>query len=173
LDAPYVLAAHSLGGCYAHRFAQLYPGDVAGLVWLDALHPSADLAEIERTAPSVEQLRTGMRELNAELLVDYPEPVRQALSEAHLSEEWLAAGIAERTGLTGIATELRAGPDLPDVPLIALTASHAQTTMDAAMVAAMSRGEQRILDGTAHHRLCFDRQDDVVLAIRDVLRWSA
>jgi pimeloyl-ACP methyl ester carboxylesterase len=173
LTAPYVLAAHSLGGFYAQRFAQLYPGDVAGLVWLDALHPSADLAEIERTAPSLEQLRPAMRELNHELLVDYPEPVRQALSEAHLSEEWLAAGIAERTGLTGIAAELLAGPKLPDVPLIALTASPGQTTMDAAMVATMSRGEHRILDGTAHHRLCFDRQDDVVRAIRDVVQWAA
>ncbi|HEY2701692.1 MAG TPA: alpha/beta hydrolase [Pseudonocardiaceae bacterium] len=181
LDAPYVLAAHSLGGFYAHRFAQLYPGDVAGLVWLDALHrdwdefmpPSASLAEVERTAPGLDQLRPAMRDLNDELLADYPEPVRQALSGAHLSAEWLTAGIAERTGLTGIAAELRTGPGLPDVPLVALTASPGQATMDAAMVNAVSRGEQRILDGTAHHRLCFDRPDDVVRAIRDVVEWAA
>ncbi|MCW2879965.1 MAG: alpha/beta hydrolase fold protein, partial [Sphaerisporangium sp.] len=45
----------------AHRFAQLYPQDVAGLVWLDALHrdwddfmpPAAGLAAVEQMAYGV------------------------------------------------------------------------------------------------------------------------
>ncbi|MCM6778744.1 alpha/beta hydrolase [Nocardia sp. CDC159] len=39
IAGPYVLAAHSLGGLYAHRFAQLFPWDVAGLVWMDPGDP--------------------------------------------------------------------------------------------------------------------------------------
>jgi pimeloyl-ACP methyl ester carboxylesterase len=62
--APYVLVAHSLGGFYAHRFAQLYPQEVAGLVWLDAVHRDwddympavASLAAVEQMGPDPEQL---------------------------------------------------------------------------------------------------------------------
>ena len=36
LEAPYVLVAHSLGGLFARLYAATYPGDVAGLVLIDA-----------------------------------------------------------------------------------------------------------------------------------------
>ncbi|WP_406138158.1 alpha/beta fold hydrolase [Streptomyces sp. NBC_01089] len=196
---PYVLVPHSLGGFYAHRFAQLYPQDVAGLVWLDAFHcdwddfmpPSAGLAAVERMGPDLEQserMRPALREMFAEMLADYPERLRAPLTEAHVSDAWMRAGIAERTQLTGLARELRAGPDLPDVPVVALSvvgtepgrqASAPERTpremddgrrrMDAALVNAVSYGKQRIIADTSHHRLCFDRPDAVVDAIRDVL----
>ncbi|MFJ4837098.1 alpha/beta fold hydrolase [Streptomyces sp. NPDC088746] len=196
---PYVLVPHSLGGFYAHRFAQLYPQDVAGLVWLDAFHrdwddfmpPAARLAAVERMAPAreqLEQLRPAVRRMTAELLADYPEDVRRALVDAKGSGEWTGSGIAERTGLTALATELRAGPGLPDVPLVALTVvgtdpaqqvltsertlremHDGHTRMDAALVRAVSYGEQRVLSDTVHHRLCFDRPDAVVQAVRDVI----
>ncbi|MEJ8640275.1 alpha/beta hydrolase [Streptomyces sp. MS1.HAVA.3] len=199
IAAPYVLVAHSLGGFYAHRFAQLYPQDVAGLVWLDALHrdwddfmpPAASLAAVERMAPDREQLermRPALREMRTELLADYPEHVRQALVEAKASDEWTHAGIAERTGLAELATELQAGPNLPDVPLIALSVvgtdpsqpaltsertvqemNDGKRSMDAALVSAVSHGEQRVISDTSHHRLCFDRPDAVVQAVRDVV----
>ena len=190
IAAPYVLVAHSLGGFYAHRFAQLYPQEVAGLVWLDALHrdwddfmpPAAALAAVEQAAPDpdqLEQMRPALREMFAELLADYPEHVRHALIEAHMSDEWTHVGVAERTKLAELATELRAGPNVPDVPVVALTVlgtepaelemQDGKTRMDAALVSAVSHGEQRILSGTSHHRLCFDRPDAVVQAIRDVV----
>jgi pimeloyl-ACP methyl ester carboxylesterase len=195
IPAPYVLAAHSLGGLYAHRFTQLYPRDVAGLVWLDGLHrdwddfmpPTVDLAAAGRMAPDPEQLermRPALREMYDELRADYPEHVRQALVEAKVSHEWLRAGVAERTKLPELATELRAGPDVPDVPVVALTVvgidpaqdertsramNDAKTKLDAALVNAVSHGEQRVLSDTLHHRLCFDRPDAVVQAIRDVV----
>ncbi|MET7799968.1 alpha/beta fold hydrolase [Streptomyces decoyicus] len=203
IAAPYVLVPHSLGGFYAHRFAQLYPQDVAGLVWLDAFHrdwddfmpPAAGLAAVERMAPDREQLekmRPALREMSAELLAGYPEHVRRALTEAKVSDEWTDAGIAERTALAALATELRAGPDIPDVPVVALSVvgtdpaqqapasertlqemNDGRTRMDAALVSAVSHGEQRILSDTVHHRLCFDRPDAVVQAIRDVVDRAA
>jgi pimeloyl-ACP methyl ester carboxylesterase len=194
IDGPYVLAAHSLGGLYAHRFAQLYPQDVAGLVWLDALHrdwdrfmpPALHLAAIDRVAPDRDQLdrmRPALRVQRAELLADYPEHVRDALIDAKDSAAWLDAGVAERGLVAGLARELRAGPALPDVPLIAVTVLDpastppemldGRTTMDAALVAAVSHGEQRLLSGTVHHRLCFDRPDAVAQAIRDVVGQAA
>ncbi|WP_435591622.1 alpha/beta fold hydrolase [Nocardia sp. bgisy118] len=195
IPAPYVLAPHSLGGFYAHRFAQLYPRDVAGLVWLDGLHrdwddfmpPAMQLAAAEQMGPDLEQLeqlRPALREMRAELLADYPEHIRHSLIDAKESDEWIRVGIAERSNVTGLATELRAGPNLPDVPVIALSvlgtdpAQQAESQqlmhdgrrrMDAALVSAVSHGEQRILSDTVHHRLCFDRPDAVVQAIRDVV----
>jgi pimeloyl-ACP methyl ester carboxylesterase len=203
IAAPYVLVPHSLGGFYAHRFAQLYPQDVAGLVWLDAFHrdwddfmpPAAGLAAIEQMAPDLEQLeqmRPALREMSAELLADYPEHVRQPLIDAHVSDEWIHVGIAERGTLAELATELRAGPSIPDVPVVALTVlgidpaqqaltsertlqemHDGKTRMDAALVSAVSHGEQRILSDTSHHRLCFDRPDAVVQAIRDAVDRAA
>ncbi|MFE5565794.1 alpha/beta fold hydrolase [Amycolatopsis japonica] len=183
IPAPYVLAAHSLGGLYAHRFAQLYPRDVAGLVFLDALHPDwddfmppeASLSAAGRPSPGPD--RAALRAMYAELREDYPEDVREALVDAKVSDEWLRIGAAERTGLVALATELRAGPELPDVPAIALTVvahppkeiDEAKLKMDAARVGGFSRGEQRVLTDTLHHRLCFDRPDAVVQAIRDVV----
>jgi pimeloyl-ACP methyl ester carboxylesterase len=201
--APYVLVAHSLGGFYAHRFAQLYSQEVAGLVWLDAVHRDwddympavASLAAIEQMGPDpeqLEQMRPALRAMFAELLVDYPGHVRQALIDAHVSDEWAHVGSAERTKLADLATELQAGPNIPDVPVVALTVVGAdpaqqavtseqilqemhdgKTRMDAGLASSVSHGEQRILSDTSHHRLCFDRPDAVVQAIRDVVDRAA
>ncbi|MEK8144084.1 hypothetical protein NKH18_26070 [Streptomyces sp. M10(2022)] len=172
---------------------------MAGLVWLDAFHrdwddfmpPPAGLAAVEQMAPDreqLEQMRPALREMRDELLADYPQDVRQPLIDAHESGEWIHAGVAERTKLAELATELQAGPRVPDVPVVALTVvgidpgqqalapdrtlqemNDGKTKMDAALVNAVSHGEQRIISNTAHHRLCFDRPDAVVQAIRDVV----
>ncbi|MEW2574991.1 alpha/beta fold hydrolase [Streptomyces syringium] len=203
ISGPYVLVAHSLGGAYAHRFTQLYPQEVAGLVWLDAFHrdwddfmpPEARLAASVQMSPTEEQLRQGLpaiRQMCAELLVDYPEHVRKPLIEYHVSDKWIHAGIAERASMADLATELREGPDLPDVPLIALTpmgidpgqqalmpeetlqAMHdGKERLYAAMTNAVSQGEHRVLADTGHSQLVFERRDAVVQAIRDVVDRAA
>lgn len=193
IPGPYVLVAHSLGGFYAHRFAQLHPQDVAGLVWLDAIHhdwdtfmpPAASLAAAERTA-DLEQMkkqRPALLDMFTDMYAAYPEHVREALIAARTSDEWIRIGVSERTGLAGLAAELRAGPGLPDVALVALTVlgsdpadqemHDGRRRMDAALVASVPRGEQRLLTGTSHHRICFDRPDAVVQAIRDVIDRAA
>ncbi|MDH6141298.1 pimeloyl-ACP methyl ester carboxylesterase [Kitasatospora sp. GP30] len=199
IAGPYVLVAHSLGGAYAHRFAQLYPQEVAGLVWLDAFHRDWDdfvpaelsLAASDELAPTEEQLRQAlpfMREFVAQMLADYPEHVRESLVEYHVSDRWIHAGIAERASMAALAQELRAGADIPDVPLIALTPlavdpaqqalmseealremHEGKTRLYASMVNAVSDGEQRILTDTNHSQLCFERADLVVQAIHDVV----
>lgn len=195
ITGPYILAAHSLGCLYAHRYTQLYPQEVAGLVWMDGLHrdwdafmpPATRLAAAAAPAPDREQLdqiRTTLRAMHVELLADYPEHVRHAVTDAKSSAQWIRAGFAERDELPAVAAELHAGPDLPDVPLVALSVLDAaagrspeacaeihdgRRRMDNAVVTRVSQGEQRILTDTAHHRLCFDRPDAVVQAIHDVV----
>ena len=39
LEPPFVLVGHSLGGLYANLFARLHPGEVAGVLLLEATHP--------------------------------------------------------------------------------------------------------------------------------------
>jgi pimeloyl-ACP methyl ester carboxylesterase len=201
IAAPYVLVAHSLGGAYAQRFAQLYPQDVAGLVWLDAFHgdfdkfmpPELSLAASEQMAPELEQIqqmRPALRELGSKLLADHPDDVRQALIDAHVIDEWLRVGFVERGNMAFLPGELQDGPDLPDVPVIALTVTgtdaadeamlsehlelvqrgrEGKKRLDAAVVNSVSRGEQRILSDAGHTFLIIDSPDAVVQAIRDVV----
>jgi pimeloyl-ACP methyl ester carboxylesterase len=211
IGAPYILVAHSLGGAYAHRFAQLYPGEVAGLVWVDALHrdwddfmpPEVGLAAGQRMAPGpdeVERMRPALRAMYADLLADYPETMRRPLADAHAGAGWLRAGFAERGNLVALAEELRAGPDIPDVPVVALTVEgvdpaqqalaseqtrqgmsertmremlEGKRKMAAALVSAVSDGEQRIVVEAGHNQLCFRRPDVVAQAVRDVVDRSA
>lgn len=42
IPPPYVLVGHSLGGLFARRYAQLFSGEVAGLVLLDPAHEDYD-----------------------------------------------------------------------------------------------------------------------------------
>jgi pimeloyl-ACP methyl ester carboxylesterase len=204
IAAPNVLVAHSLGGAYMQRFAQLYPQQVAGLVWLDAFHsdwdkfmpPELSLAASEQMAPQLEQvkqLRLALREMGNKLFAAHPEHVRQALMDAHVSDEWLLSGHIERTNMAVLADELRDGPDIPDVPMIALTvtgtdaadqamlsehlelaqrAREGKKRLDATIVNSVSHGEHRILSDAGHTFVIIDRPDAVVQAIRDVVEWA-
>ncbi|MCC3764346.1 alpha/beta hydrolase [Glycomyces sp. TRM65418] len=199
VPGPYVLVAHSLGGAYAFRFAQDFPGEVAGLVWLDAFHREWDdhmpaeggLAAGEAMAPTAEQLRQAlpfMRDMVAAMYPDYPEDVREAVAGYHASEAWIRVGMAERGTLVAIAEELQAGPGVPDVPVVAFTplgvdpnqqalmteetlqAIHeGKTRLDANLAGSVTRGEQRVLHDTDHTRLISDRADDIVQATREIV----
>lgn len=199
IPGPYVLVAHSLGGAYAQRFAQLYPTEVAGLVWVDAFVANWDdfvpawqsLAASEKLAPTREQLEQAlpvMRGYVTEMFADFPTDVREALVDYHVSDVWITVGIAERTKLEVLADEINAGPNLPDVPVIALTPvavdpnqaalmseeelrtmHDGKIKMHAALAASVSNGEQRILEDADHSNITFKRADAVVQAIRDVI----
>ncbi|GAB2785458.1 alpha/beta fold hydrolase [Amycolatopsis magusensis] len=198
IPAPYVLAGHSLGAFYARRYAQLFPGEVAGLLLLDPGHEDifdylpAEAAELneemssdipELTAEQLEQSRTALAELYAE----WPRAVLEPLIENRLAL-W-------RTGLTETANfeselygELRAGGALPDVPLIVFTAMGRNPywaqfaseeldqklheglhAMHAAMAASVPRGEHRTLDDAPHQYLQVKHADALAEAIGDLV----
>ena len=60
VPAPYVLAGHSFGGLYALDYAERYPGDVAGMVLLDATSP-----EMFARAPAYPRFYEGYRRVSA------------------------------------------------------------------------------------------------------------
>src|SRR5215210_2814868 len=50
LPGPYILVGNSLGGFNARLYAHKYPGEVAGLVLVDSMHPD-QFARIEQALP--------------------------------------------------------------------------------------------------------------------------
>ena len=87
VPAPYVLVGHSLGGLYARRFAQRFPADVAGLVFLDPAHedyttksPKPSLGERLRTSLALFHVMLRFKRLLRgsfeRMLADWPAPVR-------------------------------------------------------------------------------------------------
>jgi len=58
---PYLLVGHSMGGLFIRVFAGLFPGEVAGMVLLDAVHPDQHL----RSAAIATHMRSGFRLLGA------------------------------------------------------------------------------------------------------------
>ncbi|WP_432972120.1 alpha/beta fold hydrolase [Dactylosporangium sp. CA-233914] len=136
IPGPYVLAGHSMGAVYARRFAQLFPDDVAGLLFIDPGHedilkflPPEVVALNEEMKPAwddlpdltPEQVSAAGAALRA-LYAQWPDDVREPLVEHRLAH-W-RTGLREGRNLeTDVYAELAAGGPLPDVPLIVLTAA--------------------------------------------------
>jgi len=200
---PYLLAAHSLGGGYARRFAQLFPGDVAGIAYLDSFYERLDdympeklhLDKVRQPDPGPIQLalmRPAMRRMYRRMFASWPDGVRETLVERHLSGQWWQAGVRERSNLPAVAAELRQGGDVPDVPVIVLAptgidpglrlmmsgrALRAMTDgnrrMYTDLAGSVSRGEYRSLEGARHSTMTTDRPEAVVQAVRDLAALAA
>jgi pimeloyl-ACP methyl ester carboxylesterase len=199
VPGPYLFAAHSLGGACARRFAQLFPAEVAGVLYLDAFYEATDaympeslhLARLRQPDPGPLQLRfmrPFMRRMYRRMFASWPEPIRQQLIDRHLSPEWWQAGVRERSNLAELADELSRGGDLPDVPLIALTPlgidpgmrllmsgqalremTDGKRHLYTALADSVTRGEHRVLDDARHSTITTDHPEAVIQAIHDLL----
>jgi pimeloyl-ACP methyl ester carboxylesterase len=199
VPGPYLLVAHSLGGAYARRFAQLFPDEVAGMLWLDAFHEDWDaympeslhLARIRQPRPG--RLQAWLicrlsRPLYSRMFASWPVQVREPLIKGHVAPEWLHVGVQERSNMPQLATELRQGGARLDVPLIALTAlkvdrgqamlmskaamrdlMDGKRRLDAALATSVSQGQHRAFDDAGHSSIAIDRPDAVVQAVRDLI----
>jgi len=135
LPGPYLFVAHSLGGLYARRFAQLFPAEVAALLLLDPAHEDyeANQPEIARRAAE-EWKKQPMPELSPELIEGYrpilnemyaawPPDVRKALVERHLDPTLAKTGLLEASNVDALNDEMRGGGPIPAVPVIVYTAT--------------------------------------------------
>jgi len=196
IPPPYVLVGHSLGGAYARRYAQRFPDETAGLVFLDPAHEA--YASLPRQS-LMAQLRMGLTMLPAALdmrkfyrpmfermLAAWPEGVRQSLIEYHLGA-WRKS-LQEASNLqSDVLAEIAGGGALPDIPLIVLTAMAIDPFQAAFLpeaylrelnarkrefyddfAASVRRGENRVVDA-GHSTLHTDRSGAVIDAIRDVV----
>ena len=195
--APYVLVGHSLGGAYARRFAQLYPNDVAGVVMLDPAHegyaqmPSQPLLtqlwQGAKLLPALLDMRRFYRPMFTRMFATWPPELRERLIDFHVIN-WRET-LRESANLNShILPEIRDGGQMPDVPLIVLTAMGIDPFQAAllsnrylqelnvckrafydAFAASERRGENRAIENAGHSTLHTERPDAVVAAIRDVI----
>jgi pimeloyl-ACP methyl ester carboxylesterase len=194
---PYVLVGLSLGGAYVRRFAQLFPDQVAGLLFLDPAHEG--YADIPRQSfltqakqaltmlPVLLKLRKFYRPKFEAMLAAWPDDLRQTLIEYHL-HAWRKTLDEVRNLHTGVFDELRQGGPLPDVPLVVLTAMGIDPFQAAfipeaelrelnalkepiyeALARSVPRGENRSLPNAGHSTLHTDRPDAVIGAIHDIV----
>jgi pimeloyl-ACP methyl ester carboxylesterase len=199
VPGPYVLVAHSLGGAYARRFAQLFGDQVAGVLYLDSFYELTDdymperlhLAKVRLPDPGPLQLalmRPFMRRMYRQMFASWPEPVRGQLIDRHMSPQWWQAGVRERSNMPQLAGELRGGGNLPDTPLIAITSlgidpgmrllmsgktlremNEAKLRLYTALAGSVTQGENRVLHDARHSTITNDHPGVIVQAIRDLL----
>jgi pimeloyl-ACP methyl ester carboxylesterase len=200
VPAPYILVGHSLGGAYIRRFAQLYPRDVAGLLFLDPAH------EGYATMPGLSligQLRMGLKALPAllnsrrfygpmfaRMYASWPDSLRELLVRYHLTH--MRTNLQEMSNLNSVVLpEIAKGGAAPTQPTIVLTAMGLDPFQAAFMPAAYlrrlnerkavfysefaslaPRGENRLIENAGHSTLHADRPDAVIEALNDLIGWS-
>ncbi len=126
------------------------------------------------------------------VFAQWPDSIRERLVEYHLRslrkslQEWPAR--SRRNPENELVNEVRHGGDMPDVPLIVLTAmgldpfmaafmpepylrelNDGKPAMYTALAKSVPRGEIRMLENAGHTTIHTDRPDAVVQAIRDLL----
>lgn len=135
VSPPYILVGHSMGGLLVRVFADRYPGEIAGVVLVDASHPDQHLRssaidthmrsgfQLLRAVPFLTRLGyvrlTGLFKAWAEGL-----PPREAAeAEAFLSSyRHLQTTRDESLAWEGICAEVRGTSGLGDIPLAVVTA---------------------------------------------------
>ncbi|WP_062106250.1 alpha/beta fold hydrolase [Bacillus niameyensis] len=132
VPAPYLFVGHSLGGIYAHRYAQRFPEEVAGMILLEPPHEDfltntpkfKKRYLLQQTITIIRSLLTykkSFRVLYNQMFATWPDEIRESLIEYHLKT--LLKTVAERKNLNSkLYEEIRKGGNLPDIPLIVYTA---------------------------------------------------
>nr|WP_255654405.1 alpha/beta hydrolase [Cohnella sp. REN36] len=128
VPAPYLFVGHSLGGIYAQRYAQRFPGEVAGMLLLEPPHEdflihTPKLKKRYLLQQGFAMLRTLVaykrvfRGIFEHMFEEWPDAVREPLIQYHLRT--LTKTISERKNLNGeLYDDIRKGGKLPDAPLI-------------------------------------------------------
>lgn len=193
VPGPYVLVAHSLGGAYARRYAQLFPDEVAGVVYLDAFYEEWDtfMPHLKPTkVPGDLTLRLvalASRGMYRRMFARWPKAVGEPLRALHGTVESQRAGAQERGNLPTLRDELKGAGAVPDVPLLALSALGIDPAMNLlmsrralremtegkrrlydALAASVTDGEHRALEKARHSTINIDNPDAVTQAIRDL-----
>jgi pimeloyl-ACP methyl ester carboxylesterase len=145
---PYVLVGHSLGGFNVRVFNGLYPGEVLGIVLVDASHedqesrmPASFRAAIAKNDRQIQRMRPVMpllirlgiarAALNADpSLHSLPADLREEIVYLQLQPRFVDAVAAELASFPKSARETRNSGNLGDKPLVVLTAGRVQAVPD-------------------------------------------
>lgn len=154
LTPPYVLAAHSFGGLHAQLFARTHPGEVAGIVFIEAAGPD-DVEGMKRLEAPLARGLNGL--LNRFARRD---PLDEVSQEAET------------------AAQIRAAAPFPDVPVVVLSGGKrppawlspadalAQREANQQALARLSPRGRRLIAGGSGHFPQISQPEEVLAAIR-------
>jgi pimeloyl-ACP methyl ester carboxylesterase len=187
IEPPYVMAGHSFGGVYVRVYNAQYPGEVEGMVLVDATHPDT----WERQGQSIETLqamadvsavlsRVGLMRLYAAgQRFDLPEPDSAALKANMASSQYWDSQRADTAAMLASLEQGRTTGNLGDLPLAVLTAvdypegqgRDTERALQLELAALSSNSLYQEIAGARHITLLTDEQhaQQVSNAILDVL----
>lgn len=143
LAAPYLLVGHSSGGLYVREYANLYPDEVAGIVFVDSSHENQlrrippELAALVKPAPELELCRFLapfgiMRMLGIAESLIVNEPLPQDLHGAAVASlnrtGFCNAFLNEQIAVFADSNQENPPASLGDIPIIVLV--HGQRSSD-------------------------------------------
>lgn len=147
VSPPYILVGHSFGGFNIRLFNQMYPTEVAGVVFVDASQEDAQsqMSEAMKAANAKSFRQITRMDSVAGLLIDFGiarTTIKRSLAAQHipaqllpelaylaLQSKYVDAITSERGSLDRSAQEVRAAGDFGDKPLIVLTAGDSDAEM--------------------------------------------
>jgi pimeloyl-ACP methyl ester carboxylesterase len=123
-SAPYVLVGHSFGGVNVRTFAAEYPGDVAGLVLVDASHEDQEQRFPAEVRQETDAALRQAKELAASSARGEPTPPIVSYMPRLVASRpaWYATLIAEAQAWPASAADLRARDRSLRVPLVVVSA---------------------------------------------------
>jgi pimeloyl-ACP methyl ester carboxylesterase len=156
ISPPYILVGQSLGGLNIYLFASTFPNEVAGMVFVDTIHPDLDVRIEKLLSPAQAQQRREELEMNPEGITfkDILASEEQVRSAGPIPDVPI---IVIRHGLP-----FEGGPDWPTAQVEALW-TELQNDL-----ATLSSDGKVVVAENSHHRIQEDRPDVVIAAIREI-----
>jgi pimeloyl-ACP methyl ester carboxylesterase len=105
IPGPYVLVAHSMAGFTSRLYADQYPQEVVGMVWVDITHPDGLADELSLLPPESPDEPSVIRNYRQWLVALRDDPMQ----------------IAEQWDYETSAVQVRATGSLGSIPLVVLT----------------------------------------------------
>jgi len=143
IKRPFVFAGHSIAGLYMRRYVDLYPGEVAGMIFLDASHPRQNKAfgvskenTAKQTADLAGQLTlvkwminlgfTEMYNPMVALAPDFqglPEDIQKQADYVSTLTRYLNAAPQESGDFEAAALQAAQNTTLGDIPIVVISAT--------------------------------------------------
>jgi len=190
IPGPYIVAGHSYGGLVVRAFADLFPGEVVGMVLVDASHPD-QWAHIPpsrdgRTLALSNRIFSWMAYLGIVRLFDLEGYAREGLPELPAAEmkTILAQPRSWSTSSKGLVAwgkrtraRINQATSLDDLPLVVLSVTEQDrygeilTSLQAELPGLSSNSTHHTVQGATHYDLVTKREHALVVveAIRRVL----
>jgi pimeloyl-ACP methyl ester carboxylesterase len=191
LPPPYLLVGHSWGGAVTRLFAAEHPQQVAGLVWIEALHPDGFTAlggpestlgglPAGQIAAMPAVARLGLFRLLPGMLGGYgqvpglPDRQQAELTAFFNSSKWADYVVAVEQALPDSLNELRRSPSLGAIPLLVVVGldsdngSGAGLELQKELAALSTNGMMVTIPGADHSSLV--HQPEYARQVSDAIR---